>query len=86
MPVYEEYVVVDAAGRLQIPPDLRADMGISERVTLERADGGILIRAAAGLQPIISPDHEVTTLAEDQPLSPGRRALDGWLKRIRRGT
>jgi putative ABC transport system ATP-binding protein len=84
--IYEEYVVVDAAGRLQIPPDLREEMGIGERVTLERADGGIMIRAAAGLQSIVSPDHEVTTLAEDQPSSPGRRALGGWLKRIRRGT
>jgi len=86
MHVYEEYVVVDAAGRLQIPPDLREEMGIGERVTLERVDGGILIRAAAGLQPIVSPNHETTTLAEEQPPSSGGRPLRGWLKRIRRGT
>lgn len=48
--VYEEYVVVDGAGRLQLPPNLRAEMGIVDRVTLERAEGGLLIRPPAGLQ------------------------------------
>jgi len=78
--VYEEYVVVDGAGRLQIPPDLRAEMEIGERVTLERADGGILIRPAAGAGPAASalaPDSETE---EDQ--APSRRGrLAGWLKR-----
>lgn len=41
---FEEYVVVDAAGRLQIPPDLREKVGIGERVTLEPLDNGILIK------------------------------------------
>ena len=43
-PVYEEYVVVDNAGRLQIPPDLREASGIGDRVTLEATDEGVLIR------------------------------------------
>lgn len=41
---FEEYVVVDAAGRLQIPPDLREKANIGERVTLEPLDNGILIK------------------------------------------
>jgi ABC-type lipoprotein export system ATPase subunit len=45
-PVFEEYVVVDASGRLQIPPELRQQIGIGRRVTLEATDGGILIRPA----------------------------------------
>ena len=49
--VYEEFVVVDGAGRLQIPPDLRAEVGIGSRVTLERSSGGILIRPVDGPQP-----------------------------------
>ena len=87
--VYDEYVVVDGAGRLQLSPDLREEMGIGDRVTLEKVDGGILIRPAAGLQPIVSPDNGVTTLLEDRPRpkgARGRRALGGWLKRIGRGT
>jgi putative ABC transport system ATP-binding protein len=41
---YEEYVVVDAAGRLQIPPNLREELGIGGRVTLEEMEDGIFIR------------------------------------------
>ena len=41
---YDELVVVDSAGRLQIPPDLRETTGIGDRVTLEATDEGVLIR------------------------------------------
>jgi putative ABC transport system ATP-binding protein len=84
MPVYEEYVVVDGAGRLQIPPDLREEMDIGDRVTLEKADGGILIRPVAGLQPIVSPVQQVSDLLEDQQPPSRRTGLGGWLGRIRR--
>jgi putative ABC transport system ATP-binding protein len=77
--VYDEYVMVDAAGRLQLPPNLRTELGISERVTLERADGGILIRPAAGLQPIVSP-----AVDRAAPESVDRATLGGWLRRLRR--
>ncbi|HMO56427.1 MAG TPA: ABC transporter ATP-binding protein [Roseiflexaceae bacterium] len=42
----EEMVVVDRAGRLQIPGDQRALAGIGRRARVELVDGGILIRAA----------------------------------------
>ena len=45
---YDELVVVDSAGRLQIPPDLRETTGIGDRVTLEATDEGVLIRPADG--------------------------------------
>lgn len=45
-PLFEEYVVVDGAGRLQIPPHLRERRGIGGRVTVELADDGILIKPA----------------------------------------
>jgi putative ABC transport system ATP-binding protein len=45
-PQFEEYVVVDAAGRLQIPPELRRELAIDERVTLTATAEGILIRPA----------------------------------------
>ncbi|HUM71528.1 MAG TPA: ATP-binding cassette domain-containing protein, partial [Chloroflexota bacterium] len=41
---FEEYVVVDNAGRLQIPPDLREATGIGDRVTLEAMEQGVLIK------------------------------------------
>jgi putative ABC transport system ATP-binding protein len=83
MHVYEEYVVVDATGRLQIPPDLREEIGIGDRVTLEKAEGGILIRPAAGLQPVVSPVKQVSDLLEDQQPPSRRTGLGGWLERIR---
>jgi len=48
IPVYDELVVVDSVGRLQIPPDLRETTGIDDRVTLEATDEGVLIRPADG--------------------------------------
>jgi ABC-type lipoprotein export system ATPase subunit/bifunctional DNA-binding transcriptional regulator/antitoxin component of YhaV-PrlF toxin-antitoxin module len=86
--VYDEYVVVDAAGRLQLPPDLREELGIGDRVTLERADGGVLIRPAIGAGPAISPVSQVpdATEAEDGQLLTRRKKLGGWLARARRKT
>ncbi|GJM42302.1 MAG: ABC transporter ATP-binding protein [Ardenticatenaceae bacterium] len=43
---YEEFVIVDNAGRLQIPPTLREATNIGNRVTLEATDEGVLIRPA----------------------------------------
>ncbi len=45
---YDELVVVDSVGRLQIPPNLREATGIGDRVTLEATDEGVLIRPADG--------------------------------------
>jgi putative ABC transport system ATP-binding protein len=86
MHVYEEFVVVDGAGRLQIPPDLRAEMEIGDRVTLERADGGILIRPVAGAGSGISPVHELSDATEDEQPPSRRTRLEGWLRRTRRKT
>ncbi len=83
--IYEEFVVVDGAGRLQIPPDLRAEMDIGDRVTLERADGGILIRPVAGAGLTVSPVSQVPS-TEDQQLPSRRTTLGGWLRRARRKT
>jgi ABC-type glutathione transport system ATPase component len=82
--IYEEFVVVDGAGRLQIPPDLRAEMDIGARVTLERADGGILIRPVAGAGLASSPASQVSETEEDQPLTSRRSRWENWLRRVRR--
>jgi ABC-type lipoprotein export system ATPase subunit len=84
--IYEEFVVVDGAGRLQIPPDLRAEMDIGDRVTLERADDGILIRAVAGAGPAVLPVNQVSDSEEVEQSPSHRTRLGGWLKRTRRKT
>jgi peptide/nickel transport system ATP-binding protein len=43
-PSSEELVVLDSAGRLQLPGDQRALAGIGRRARVELVDGGILIR------------------------------------------
>ncbi len=83
--VYDEYVVVDAAGRLQLPPDLREELGITDRVTLERTDGGILIRPAAGWQPVVSAERRIVPEpGDDRPPSAARALLRAWLRRTKR--
>jgi AbrB family looped-hinge helix DNA binding protein len=42
--VHIELTVVDSAGRLQIPKDLREQFGIRDRVRLEPTDHGVLIQ------------------------------------------
>ncbi|MDI7277058.1 MAG: hypothetical protein QME94_13855, partial [Anaerolineae bacterium] len=41
---YEEYVVLDGAGRLQVPRDYLEQWGIGTRAKLELVEDGILIR------------------------------------------
>jgi len=79
-PVYEEYVVVDNAGRLQIPPDLRETSGIGDRVTLEATDEGVLIR------PVVSENGRgeetaVSPTPDDQPTETPKRGFISWLRR-----
>jgi ABC-type lipoprotein export system ATPase subunit len=45
---YHEYVVLDSAGRLQVPQEYLEEFGIGDRAQLEAVDEGILIRPIAG--------------------------------------
>jgi ABC-type lipoprotein export system ATPase subunit len=83
MHVYDEYVMVDRVGRLQIPPDLRRELSIGGRVTLERADDGILIRPVEGFEPIEVPDESGDEAGEDTA-PPRAKGLSRWLKRLKR--
>jgi len=80
--VYEEFVMVDGAGRLQIPPDLRSEMSIGDRVTLERADGGILIRPVAGAGPALVAGGQDPAETEDAGQLPSRHGR--WAGLLRR--
>jgi putative ABC transport system ATP-binding protein len=44
----QEFVVLDSAGRLQIPKEIRDQLGIGKRAELEMVDGTIVIRPVAG--------------------------------------
>lgn len=41
---FEELIVLDGAGRLQIPKEIRDELGLSRRVRLEQTEDGVIIR------------------------------------------
>jgi len=45
---YHEYVVLDSAGRLQVPSEYRERLDIGDRVTIDVVEGGLLVRPVAG--------------------------------------
>ncbi|MEQ8676650.1 MAG: ATP-binding cassette domain-containing protein [Aggregatilineales bacterium] len=47
---FEELIVLDSAGRLQIPKDLREQLSIQNRVQMEVIEDGLLIRAVKNLE------------------------------------
>jgi ABC-type lipoprotein export system ATPase subunit/bifunctional DNA-binding transcriptional regulator/antitoxin component of YhaV-PrlF toxin-antitoxin module len=84
----EEYIVVDAAGRLQIPPNIRQRTGIGERVTLEETEDGIVIRPVDGReQPMATADTltgRKSTDGEEEAEELEEKTAQGllrWLKR-----
>jgi ABC-type lipoprotein export system ATPase subunit len=81
---YHEYVVLDSAGRLQVPREYLEQLSIGDRATLEMTDEGILIRPVAGRQAAIVP--LLPGLEEEEPLVPRRRGLRRLWARVRKGT
>jgi|YNPNPStandDraft_1061719.scaffolds.fasta_scaffold07071_3 putative ABC transport system ATP-binding protein len=76
---YHEYVVVDAAGRLQIPREYLEKLGITDRAQVDLVEEGILIRPAVGLEGITSQTARVSELAEHW--GPQRHTKD-WRIRV----
>ncbi|MGD8626758.1 MAG: ABC transporter ATP-binding protein [Anaerolineae bacterium] len=78
---YHEYVVLDSAGRLQVPGEYLEQFGIGDRATLEVTDEGILIRPvdrrAAATHPSSGGAQEEKSPAAKQ------RGLRGWWTRGR---
>ncbi|MFQ5814083.1 MAG: ABC transporter ATP-binding protein [Anaerolineae bacterium] len=79
---YHEYVVLDSAGRLQVPREYLEQLGIGDRATLEMTDEGILIRPAAGRQAVPAP--LLPELEEEELPVRRRRGLRGLWARVRK--
>ncbi len=45
---FEEYVVLDSAGRLQLPREYLEELGFHDRAQLEMVEGGILVKPVLG--------------------------------------
>jgi putative ABC transport system ATP-binding protein len=50
--VFEELVMLDTAGRLQVPKEVRERYGIGDRVQMEETPEGLLLRPVAGAEPV----------------------------------
>ena len=81
---FKEFVLLDSAGRLQVPREYLEQFKIQGRVHLEIVEEGILIRPAAGSDSNehISAQVEEISPATDQAELRGPRA---WWKRLRDG-
>ncbi len=81
---YHEYIVLDSAGRLQIPREYLDQYAIGDRVQLEPTDGGLLIQpiGCSGRSTddsLLSVEAQVRRLFHDEPPKPRK----SWLTRLR---
>jgi ABC-type sulfate/molybdate transport systems ATPase subunit len=88
---YQEYVVLDSAGRLQVPRDILEKLNIGKRAELEMGDNCILIRPVAGQSQDASSkqltlEAQLAMLFEDVPPVPAkkRNRLDSLKPRVRK--
>jgi putative ABC transport system ATP-binding protein len=83
---YHEYVVLDSAGRLQVPRDFLEELGIGKRALIDLVDNRIIIRpteedAEAGANKHLTLEEQIALLFAVEP-KPQRQ---GWLARLRQG-
>jgi ABC-type lipoprotein export system ATPase subunit len=82
MDTYSEYVVVDSAGRLQVPREYLEQVGVGDRAALEVTDGAILIRPVAGRQRRVT--APLLEGLEEEPPIPHQKGWRGWWARMRK--
>ncbi len=82
--IFDEYVMVDGAGRLQIPPDVREKIGLSDRVTISMTeDGGVLVRPVAEKESGVGRNGRFSHTA-DGPLEPQDKGLRRLWRKLKR--
>jgi ABC-type lipoprotein export system ATPase subunit/bifunctional DNA-binding transcriptional regulator/antitoxin component of YhaV-PrlF toxin-antitoxin module len=83
---YNEYVVLDSAGRLQVPREWLDELGIGKRAQLEFVEGGVMIRPAEGhvegeVKRLSLEDQLNLLFTDEQPPAPLKpKGLFGRLK------
>jgi ABC-type lipoprotein export system ATPase subunit len=82
--VFEEVVLVDSAGRLQVPREYLEQFNIQGRVQLEPRQDGILIRPVMG-NGSANRMHDLPAESGPVAAEAESRGLRGWWKRLRGG-
>jgi hypothetical protein len=85
---YEELVVLDTAGRLQVPRDYLEEFNIGDRARVEMTDEGILIRPVEGRDTGARVSEEEAWevqvsglyVEQDEPPQPHHRRALNWLR------
>jgi ABC-type lipoprotein export system ATPase subunit/bifunctional DNA-binding transcriptional regulator/antitoxin component of YhaV-PrlF toxin-antitoxin module len=80
-PTYKEYVVLDSAGRLQIPKEMREALSIRSRAELDLVENGVMIRPVSEEGRVASQERD--EIAEGLP-APRRNEPHGALQRVLR--
>ncbi len=80
----KEYVLLDSAGRLQVPREYLEQFNIQGRAHIEVTEDGILIRPVTGEGTKYRSNSEMDQ-ATPQIDPPERQGLYGWWKRLRGG-
>ena len=70
--------MLDSAGRLQVPKEVRERYGIGDRVQMEETPDGLLLRPVAGVEPV------KRLAAPDAPPPKKARGLARLLNTVRR--
>jgi putative ABC transport system ATP-binding protein len=78
---FEEVVLVDSAGRLQVPREFLEQFDIQGRVQLEVLEDGILIRPVR-INGSVNPTQAQPGENQSQVEEPELRGLRGWWKRL----
>jgi bifunctional DNA-binding transcriptional regulator/antitoxin component of YhaV-PrlF toxin-antitoxin module len=82
---YQEFVVLDSAGRLQLPKELREQLGIGKRAKLEMGDDSIIIRPAAGQggeeARHLSLEEQLALLFAEEPAPQRKQRSLKWLRK-----
>ena len=77
---YHEYVVLDSAGRLQIPSEYREKLDIGDRVTVDIVEGGLVVRPVAG-RGLVAKEERGGEAADHRRRQRPRRSLFPWRRK-----
>ena len=81
--VFDEYVMVDGVGRLQIPPDIREKIGLNDRVTISvTEDGSVLVKPVEEMGTTAG-GNSSSPLIMDEPPEPQVKGLRRLFKPFR---